>query len=648
MASNDLIQAPYYDLPAGIDQSPQPRAGSVRDCRNVDTIEGHWTKAPGLTHIAQILAAGDIGNLIAEYKRDSRFATSLWPCLLIGIIKKSAGVYTQYFYEVRSSSSSTSLTPVGITVNRSSYSARYAWMQGLWRYTADDGSTAYTPCLVLTDGKNPALIYHQKDAATDGYGKIEELDAIDGGYAQLGYLEEVPRNPKICVEFKKKLFILNTTDGGNRVYNTSPDSGGNFVVNAWPSSYNFDVGTSGDIIGALPFDDFMYIFKANETWRLSGDGVDGLWELEQVDSQVGVLSHWSAVNVHGTAVLSHSSGLYVGNGGPLKNISHPRLQETWSSMVLGNDSWFVPFTLYNPDEDRVIFFLNRFRNEVQISWDRQHDAFCRWGVMDGKSYSRRLIEWGIVSNWFVKPKNLIYGTYGGELLQLGGDSDERSNGNFSAIYWYIRTHKYLDDAKEKLMRSLVLQAKRTGEWNMMAVLMREDETPEQAFRRAAGKWNIICESSTSATHTVSGTSNFTKASDGPVDVWWDDIYTKMCDSYGVAQTTGADKIVFDTSFTSVAGEFLVVPEDKVPSLYFPMYDSDSTLLDDSSSTYDDVMFDQLDFERMKKICNLRGRSFSFLFTNLGSGTSLATAVVKGMPFALRGWEIWYRRRSVLR
>jgi len=411
----DIRPVSIIGPPGGIDQSESPKNNTVRDCCNIDTSRGQWESRPGFRSVCYPLNAGDIGNLIAEYVPDRRFATSHYRAILLGCVDDTA----QTIKELLNPEEFSTLTGHGQTAG---WWKKFAVVKGLWKYdrgeTLSDGTLVdpdYTPVLLLSNGYDPPCVYHQKDGA----GAISLLDALDGGES-IGYLR-TPPSAKVLAVHKERVFAANVDKGANRIFWTGPDDALTFTVNVWPAKYFVDVGGGDEEITAMvPFKDQLLIFKENSIYVLSGDGVGGRWAIDLVDNQHGAVGVNCVANIGNAILFLARDGIYMWDGGRARCISHPRIQKLWSEMDWTEGKLKRFFAVHDSLAHLVYFGCGQTSERIDsfIVYDYMRDAWSRWGAWPGKyrdAFPTAWPEWcGEVPNWDDSDSRVL-STYGGHL-----------------------------------------------------------------------------------------------------------------------------------------------------------------------------------------------------------------------------------------
>jgi hypothetical protein len=649
-AVRNAVPQEHYGAPRGIWQGENPPNGTVRDCVNISTHRGYWSNRPGAKQLLTGIAFSQFlspPTAIAEYIPDSRYETSHDYCIIAvqpGTV--SPGNYMRIIEDGQTQFLMEPHPEFQYTKRRMDHA------RVLLKYvkrTLDDGTDVYdyTPAILFTNGLERPFVYSQR-TTTSGATQFEMVKSLDGGDSDISYLEDVPKGKYISV-FKERIFMANVEGAGNRIYHTGPDDAGVWSCNIWPSEYNFDVGSgSEEITGLKVFRDALVIFKERSTWVLTGDGVNGVWNIQKVDGLNGALE-WCVEDVGDALMFVNRSGVYVWNGGLAKRISHPQLEETWQEIrFTGNyQTGFDPMR-------RLFFFstgsgiYGEDGHQILV-YDLQHQAWTRWGTWrgdDGVPSDLAYVTMFVNLNEFSSEPFLAFAK-GNYLCYWDGNFDESplATPDTMPIHWLVRSQPFADKQwRVSTARRITLDAKKTGEWHVWSLVTVDGEGPVDSMRRrAAGKWNLIMDSANQASHDVNGQSQFMKSSDGPVDVLFFPANYKIGDSLSLADGTDPSQVVFASSFnsTGMPGHLLVVPEDSSGIVQFDMDDGD-TMGDPTG----DTVYQEPRFVKQSQGCNATGKVFEVWLSNMGdynvSGAEAALGkyAIEGMPFEARGWGLW--------
>ncbi len=640
----------YLGPPRGIWQGPNPPQGTVRDCCNISTHRGYWASRPGKV---QVVNGGQqfFGSPVcsAEFIPDERYEDNDH----YAIVNIDAG--SQFGKEVLNSESQNNIA-MHDEYTPNLFGTRADWIQCLWKFhksTDDDGTKVYAraPALLFSRGVDPPFVYHQKD----GTGTFEALESIDGGDTDITYLGD-PRRGKHLAIYKERIFMANIVGGqdaaGNRLFFTGPDDALTWNCNTWPAEYNLDVGSGNEEITALKvFRDWLVIFKENSIWVLSGDGVNGVWDVQEIDGANGALE-WCVEDVGQRLVFFNRTGAYMWSGGLAKRISHPQLQETWPTLSFNS----FAHTGYDPERKIVLFAtgsgsVGQSGHRILV-YDVENNAWTRWGTWRGDDGAPQDYAY---ASMFV-PLKKFYGhpvlAFSAQLrlFKWEGFYDNSyvfgSSPATNPIHWFIQTQRLFDqDSSTKIARRAMVYAKKTGDWNVRGLVCQEGESPADAMRRKAGdKWNLIMDSADAVSHDINGQSQFMRSSDGPVDVMYPLVNYKMGDALRVVTGSDSDKVVFASAFDSTgagSGYLMIIPEDTSGIVQFPMSDGDTM-----GESTGETIYQEPDFVKLYQSVNATGRNFTLWLSNVGDENVVASDIangwyaVIGMPFEALGWGVW--------
>jgi len=584
---------------------------------------------------------------IAEYVPDVRYDTSKDYCV-IALVPENATVPFNIGARIANTRGGSSIS---MHAEFQGTTKRFDHVRTLLRYhkRTDDAGVKYydyAPVLLFSNGIEKPFVYHQINSAT---GEFEVVESIDGGDSDITYLGDVPRGKYMTV-FKERLFMFNVEGAGNRYFHTGPHESGVWCCNVWPSEYNADIGAGGEEITAVKvFRDVQVIFKEGSIWVLSGDGVDGVWNIQQVDGLNGALE-WCVEDVGDALIFANRSGVFAWSGGLAKRISHPHLEKLWP------DLQFSGITQTGFDPERRLFFLSTgfglygAGGHQILVYDLLHQAWTRWGTWRGDDGVPQ--DFGHVTMFARLDKFLdrpILAFAKSEYLCMwGGDFDDGGTAGTAPIHWLIRSQPFQDKQwRTAMARRITLDAEKTGLWNVWALVTVDGEGPVDAMRRrSAGKWNLIMDSANLASHAVNGQSQFMRSADGPVDVLFFPGNRKIGDSLPVVDSTDPDKMVFRSDLSSIgmAGFLLVVPEDTSGVVQFSMADGDTM-----GEPTGDTVYQEPRFTKQSMGCNAIGRVFEVYLSNVGDPLvptgegglpNYGKYAIEGMPFRARGWGLW--------
>lgn len=665
--AQDMLIARQPPLAKGIDESAVPGPGTVAEAWNVETCDGTWRTRGGFTDWCPDNWDADWPlRVIAEYIPDFRYEGSQHHALITG-----GGRYGSWYEYIGDSIAATSHTGTGQGAHRQ----HYTWVQGLWRYVANDADVKYTSAMLVTNGEDPPFIYHQ--ATSTNRGTCVPLDAIDG-LSGLTCLKSPPKGR--CVEvYKERFFMGNLYDGaGNRICWTGPDSALAFPMNVWPASYNLDVGDSSEIRAIKAWKEWLVIFKNNGVWALGGDGVGGVWNLERVQGEAGAgaIDCRAVCDIGDALVFFNANGVYLWSGGKIQNISHPRLQKTWRKLdwtTYSASDGYIDKTfqvLHDKQDKRVWISVATLPadNDLALIWNYGNDS---WDIFGGGHWDNLYIYEGAPSLYtysaatvkdmvaFGAEVNEFFGEGPKILFQRGGYpvtydrwmGFDEAIGNVADVSWKIRSHPMLESEEFKLARNVIVDCK-SGNQKVNFLVIADDETPETAFRKSATAYNIISSHSSTNEHDVAGTSNFQTVASGPVDIWFLPYLMRKEASVGILVPTAENKIKFNASVdlgpgvTTSPGDFIVIPEDQHALKIVDLNPVNNNRIW-GTATWDNVEVPRLEFIRTAIGVNTTGRKFSLLVTNVGGDTGPYTQIAGATDYGtrhpeIRSWEIWAR------
>ena len=646
----------------GIYQGPNPPRGTVYDCCNLDLSEGTWKTRPAIVEMsatATLWSAGGAyhANGLGEFVPDPRVPnSSYYHALVFFGANASANVATEW-----QNAETDAVLTIPSGVDLLPQTERYSSVQHLWKRTTANG-TEYGPALIFSSGINAPMVYHQ----FDGAGALTLLDAIDGGLTDMTYLRQPPHGRYLSV-YRDRLFMANCADAANRIWFTSPDSGGAFVCNVWPSNYNLDVGHE-PITGIIPYKEFLLVFNSHEIYALSGDGVGGQWSVSLVDGNHGAISGSTIVDGGDAIYFVSADGIYRFSGGEAKNISHPALQETWKVIHWNPASHFIPYSVFDPERENVMFFCNMIgpsTDEILV-YNKTHGSWSRWGVWRADRVDDSPIEiyhrtFGL--SVYSREIGGVVGYMGGS---TGGDPrvgrlvlsarDAYSTGTYLPIHWFIRTQRYPISEIANLRR-VGVDADMTGDWQMSVLALVDDESDAEALRRtsldSAGDidYNMLVDSTSATTHDVTGSRKF--ASGNIVEVTYLPMNTRIYSALTLAgQGTDITKIVFPSAVDSSNrnGELMVTYSGTSTMRFLTMYESTDTLPGTATNATIELRSEKSK-EQFVGI-NATGRKFQLWLSNVGSYVTANKGGdyiwAKEIASEIYGWKLVYRPLRTLR
>jgi hypothetical protein len=656
-----------FGPPGGIDQSKKPRPNSIYDGVNLDTSKGYWSSRPGLYRVKEYAIPLVTNWKLAgafEFIADTRFDTCHYNAIIYPIVKTaSTGGITVGVYELKNLVDAPA--PTGHSTGWGwddnivrTEQERFSAVQSLLRYKEgeyDEGTDryAYTPCLVMTNGRDPVLVYHQKD----GEGVTEPLEAMVGGTDRV-FLTEVPKG-KWIASFMERTWLANVPGNGNRLHFSTTDTALVFSANCWAGDFYYDIGSGQEeITGIIPFHNVLVVFKENSIWTVSGTGEGGQWNIQCVDSQHGALNGHCIDDLGDRLVFMSKSGAYEWNGNISRSISHPYLEDLWRRLNWSQADHKVPSVVYDEQNQRLMFGVS-ITSKVIDSWliyDLKLKSWNRWGAWYDQLYSflpggdvatYRTPDWAVATKKFAATPQVLFFLERALFAYSGAYDYDYTNRR--SIHWFIRTQRYfIEDPSMKLLRYFKVSARQTGDWNMLVLPLVNGESIESSMRRRSPKkWNIVIDEISAQEHQVDGTSVFQTAADGPVDGWFYPLLYKHVDSQALVASSGADKIKFSGSISSslMGGMLLILPEDKNPVRRFKMYEFASRLY--NTGKYGDASMENLSFKEVTVGFRELGKNFAFLLTNAGIKENNSYAE-ESSSLELLGWGLWVIPRGTLR
>lgn len=518
----------------GIWQGSNPPAGTVYDCCNIDISRGYWETRPAFHPASFYSIPYWTAKGIAEYIADPKYSTSSYMDMMVVIGDSEysgymEGLFFLNYSEIPKSNYIASGVPRG----------KMQHARCLWKRT-DAYGTKYGPALVFVGEGIAPIIYHQFDElANVSHGKIEKLDSIDGGFSDVSYLP-TPPSGKYCANYKGRLFIGSCSDAANRLWFTAPDSGGAFVCNVWPTSYNIDVGKD-PITGLAVWKDYLLVFNSHEIYALSGDGAGGAWEVTLVDDAHGALDGNSIVSAGDEIYFLSESGIYRFNG-KTENISHPAIQDIWRDVIATDGGDSTPFACYDRSSQNVMFFVKTFGPTCDsiLVYNRKYQGWTRWGriyssettdstslLYNGAVFSERLGRVVIASDLYC-----ILGDHRVEIVTTTPTGDEdRSPLDDYPIPFFIKTQRYFaNDPHVKLFRNFAITAARTYQCELtsnpinMIVLADGESISDAIISKSIGttglvEYAIINDETNDRLHRLSRTPSF-NSDTGIYDVYY--------------------------------------------------------------------------------------------------------------------------------
>jgi hypothetical protein len=694
---NDIRELKFSGPWRGIWQGPNPPPGSFRDMCNLQISGDYITRRPG---IQQITGVGTTGSVLCAFKFGSTInypyhGTDSSRDILSGtphyVFLNNGSTYRGYAF----SGTEPSSAAVQISFLHDDYdgtSERINHVNALWKTTTTNSSVLYLPCEVLCNGKSCPSIYIPSGSRTtfgDDRPVVRLLDSIDAGDSSVSYLTD----PPICkyvAKFKERIFMAGGDEHPRTVFFSAPDSSGVFIANAWPSSYNFDVGGGDRITGLVATQDVLYVFKENSIYVISGDGVGGNWSVDCLSDSVGAIFGDTCIGTPEGVFFVSPGGLCVIKDGNIANISSLALVDIWKRVSTKSDKWW---TVYDPIKRRVLFFGNvltgtasSYSNQIFV-YDIDNVAIYRWGAtlvdeLDRNStspvsttaftqvYFAEFLDGYIGKGCVVLRTGSITPGAGiqiGVFLD-GNEYDTQSTLIATAdnpILWRLETNNLpAQNNKIVLLRNVIVNAVKTGDWDILIRPVLDGKT-DTALAGKFGKFANITTATSSATQNLDRTCPF--AAGDKVDVFQSFDCYKFADSLTVASLSGlaASEIKFTTSIDTSAfpGRYFVVAEDSFPRMTKTMYDNANEVLGNAACVWayttggnaNSAVFtfasegeQRLSFSNSGLLC----KDFRIVITNIGtylysSGTDRYYAK-SCSRLKLSGLTIGYREMGVSR
>lgn len=639
----------------GVDESISPAEGTVQEAFNIDTSDGTWRVRGGFNPFILGQTFDSPTRLCAEYTPDYRYATSHFHALIVG------GGAGASFSEYRGGS-----TISLVSGDHGQGAGReYTWTQGLSRYTVGD-ETHYTTALLITNGEDPPFTYDQEGAWSGGQGYLQPLVSYDPGDG-ISYLPAPPRG-RFCFQYKSRFFMGNIAgEAGNRLYWTGPDGAQAFPMQVWPANYNADIGGLEDLTGGIVLGDSVLLFKNYAAWLLNGEGVGGAWSVRQISQAgEGAIGPRAICRVGNGVVFFNQLGAYYWSGGAIKTISHPKLQDTWSTLswgrvqasseVLAQDAYSdkVFQALHDVAAKRVFLSVstNDANNDRMLVWNYARNSWDIWGAYwdstadPTKHTATRFLSFGEeVKGLLADGPAVLFPVGGNQFCVYNKRQPNDSGSSCQNIAWKIRTHDLADSEELSMARNVSILGKRTGSYYLVGLVLRDGESFSSALASVSERVNTIKDAVTSVTHGVVGTSYFQTAASGPVDIWYVPQLALVYEARPIVAATLPGTIVFATTFNSACidpGNYMILPTGEAPLLLQWMAPDDQYLWD--VATWGNS-FLKVGAERFTLGCNAVGRKLCIYLTNVGYNNGTLTfstpgCSVVGQGGEIEGWELW--------
>jgi hypothetical protein len=668
----DDLQTIEENGPArGIDRRDNAPRGTVWDACNVETSQGTYKSAPGVVTLVGLVdyLSRSTNILLAEYIANPNLKHSHYNSILTA----GAGSTTSAneIWGLGAGTTATVSFPSTKTAIGEHMIDGYTAAQGLWKHTVD-GEVCYIPALVVSNGIDNPMVYHQ----TYGTGTMSELDSISGGLSNHTYLANPPRGKYLAV-YKERLFMANCADAANRLYWSGANDAGVFSVNVWPASYNMDIGDSRPITGIKVWRDSLVVFKEDQIWVLSGDGVGGAWNIDLVDDGHGAVTHWAVTEVDGILMFIGTDGIYQWAGGRAENMIRDRFGDLWDALVgkLQRGVYSVRPTAAYDKRRGLVYFNTTVGGTIvgattstdgrQHLWvyDLAHDAWTRWGTWGGDKAIGAEDSPRMFLDSVVIDRLVFTGGYGIQTYRSEYDQIKTLIATSNPVYWFIQTRRYgIDDPNVKLLRHVSLTRRMIGGYeegqNIVTIgvlpLVEDDGISEALRRRSGSHWGFITDTASAAEHTISHTGTaadrFDHAVDGPVDLYHVKSLYAHATNLTLVNASSTSKIKFASSQNFGAytkGTVLVLPAGECPMARISQEESSLDILNDGFTLGDTPLGDP-GFARATVGENLMGRDFALFITNSGSYSDGTYFIYPGIPSEISGWGLWLIPRGTLR
>lgn len=238
-----------------------------------------------------------------------------------------------------------------------------------------------------------------------------------------------------------EMWAANFKDGANSIR----WSAGSPNYKVWPT-ISIDVLADRDqspITGLYPFNQNMYVFKADSIWQMvfTGENDDKLntYRAERIVSGIGCVSNGSIQEIRGNLVFQGHDGVYAFDGTSAKKISD-RIQLTFNTIVEGKRAFSSSVNW----RTKSLYLLavataGSAVNNLVLVWDYKNDAWWIWDNIEAVSFL-------YVKN-AVSEEQIYFVDSNSRLFQLGiGTSDYGT-----AITGYTITQRiYQTNATRKL------------------------------------------------------------------------------------------------------------------------------------------------------------------------------------------------------
>jgi hypothetical protein len=133
-------------------------------------------------------------------------------------------------------------------------------------------------------------------------------------------------------------------------------------IEEWTSSstnqvFDDDIEGAGRLLCHLPLDDYNLIFTENQTYRFRYIGLPFVWEIKQVDNNIGIIGSMAGISVKGVAYWMGLENFYMFRGGNVEIIrANSQDESTCLKYVFGDLNW--------GQKSKIFAWDNRANNEI--------------------------------------------------------------------------------------------------------------------------------------------------------------------------------------------------------------------------------------------------------------------------------------------
>jgi hypothetical protein len=133
-------------------------------------------------------------------------------------------------------------------------------------------------------------------------------------------------------------------------------------IEEWTSSstnqvFDDDIEGAGRLLCHLPLDEYNLIFTENQTYRFRYIGLPFVWEIKQVDNNIGIISSMAGISVKGVGYWMGLENFYMFRGGNVEIIrANSQDESTALKYVFGDLNW--------GQKSQIFAWDNRGNNEI--------------------------------------------------------------------------------------------------------------------------------------------------------------------------------------------------------------------------------------------------------------------------------------------